>query len=302
MRELLSSLITQAAVDDPNCVVLSGDHGYALFDEIRRERPQQFLNVGIMEQGMVGIAAGLAKVGMKPIVYGLAAFVPIRVLEQIKLDVCVMGLPVKFLGDGAGLVYSTLGLSHHCAEDLACLRPLPGMRIYSPCDGFELATCFAEMLSTDGPGYLRIGKSDRPKVHAHAPSNCRPVATATSANKSVALVATGSMSSIATQNARELGIAAYSVPRIKPFDREWVNELAGFSRLIVLEEHSRHGGLYSLLAEELIDRSNPPRISSVALEERFAHFCGTHQYALSEHGLSDELLKTRIRNLVEERS
>jgi transketolase len=297
MRELLSRVITQAAVSDPSCLVLSGDHGYALFDEIRRERPGQFLNVGIMEQGMVGIAAGLAKVGMKPIVYGLSAFVPIRVLEQIKLDVCVMGLPVKFLGDGAGLVYSTLGLSHHCAEDLACLRPLPGMRIYSPCDEAELATCFAEMLAYDGPAYLRIGKSDRPKVHAHAPADCRPVATASGRSREVALVATGSMSSIATETARELGITAYSVPRIKPFLPEWVDELAAYGRLIVLEEHSRHGGLFSLLAEEMIEREKPPRLSSLSLADRFAHLCGSHQYALSEFGLSDPQLRARIRDL-----
>ena len=300
MRELLSTLITQAAVRDPNRLVLSGDHGYALFDEIRRERPNQFLNVGIMEQGMVGIAAGLAQVGMKPIVYGLAAFVPIRVLEQIKLDVCVTGLPVKFLGDGAGLVYSTLGLSHHSAEDLACLRPLPGMRIYSPCDEVELAVCFEEMLASDGPAYLRIGKSDRPKVHAKALQDCRPGVTVTSSDRSVALVATGSMSSIAAETARELGVAAYSVPRIKPFDLEWVNELAAYRRLIVLEEHSRHGGLYSLLAEELIQRPKPPQLSPLALGDRFAHLCGTHQYALSEHGLADAQIRDRVRKLVEE--
>ncbi|MDE2314713.1 MAG: transketolase, partial [Elusimicrobia bacterium] len=165
MRDILSSLITKSAAEDPRFLMLSGDHGYALFDEIRRARPGQFLNVGVAEQAMVGVAAGLARVGFRPAVYGLASFVPIRVLEQIKIDVCFSNLPVLFLGDGAGLVYSTLGASHQCGEDIACLRPLPGMRIYSPCDGEELRACYAEALGRAGPSYLRIGKSDRPSVH-----------------------------------------------------------------------------------------------------------------------------------------
>ncbi|HEX6987731.1 MAG TPA: hypothetical protein VF170_20290, partial [Planctomycetaceae bacterium] len=109
MRDTLSRALVAAAKRDPRVLVLTGDHGYALFDAFRAECGGQYVNAGVAEQGMVGIAAGLAKAGFRPIVYGLSAFIPVRVYEQIKLDVCYESLPVCFLGDGAGVVYSALG-------------------------------------------------------------------------------------------------------------------------------------------------------------------------------------------------
>src|SRR5207245_6897776 len=119
---------------EPRLVLLTGDHGYSLFDEFRHRCPGQYLNAGVAEQNMVGVAAGLAKGGLRPVVYGLSSFVPIRVLEQIKLDVCYENLPITFIGDGAGVVYSTLGSSHQSTEDIAALRALPHMSILSPAD------------------------------------------------------------------------------------------------------------------------------------------------------------------------
>src|SRR5438270_12547779 len=125
MRKAFSKALVDAAVADSRLVLLTGDHGYALFDEFRQRCPGQYINAGVAEQNMVGVAAGLAKGGLRPVVYGLSAFVPIRVLEQIKLDVCYENLPVCFIGDGAGVVYSTLGTSHQGTEAIAALRALP---------------------------------------------------------------------------------------------------------------------------------------------------------------------------------
>src|SRR5436309_2899894 len=138
MRNAFASALIQAAQTDPRVLLLTGDHGYALFDEFRRVCPDQYLNAGVAEQNMVGVAAGLAKGGLRPVVYGLSAFVPIRVLEQIKLDVCYESLPVVFIGDGAGVVYGTLGTSHQSTEDIAALRALPHLGILSPADDFEM--------------------------------------------------------------------------------------------------------------------------------------------------------------------
>lgn len=295
MREVLSSLIAQSAVTDPRFVALSGDHGYALFDAIRRERPQQFLNVGVMEQAMVGIAAGLAKVGFRPLVYGLAAFVPIRVLEQIKLDVCYSELPVIFLGDGAGLVYSTLGASHQCAEDLACLRPLPNLRIYSPCDRHELQACYRESLAwTGGPSYIRIGKSDRPVVHAAEPPDTGPRQIA-SATGPTCLAATGALCSVARDLALKHGLPALSVPRIKPMAPEIIGMLEPYERVVVLEEHSRYGGLASAIADAFTEHGRrAPLLQVFSLQDKFMDKCGSYQYALDEHALSDQALARRF--------
>jgi transketolase len=130
MRNAFSRCLVEAAREDDRVLLLTGDHGYALFDEFRQVCPEQYVNAGVAEQNMVGVAAGLAKAGFRRIVYGLSAFVPIRVLEQIKMDVCYDQLPVVFIGDGAGVVYSALGTSHQCTEDIAALRAVPHLSLW----------------------------------------------------------------------------------------------------------------------------------------------------------------------------
>src|SRR5690606_32543872 len=164
MRDTLSKALVAAAKRDSKVVVLTGDHGYALFDDFRAECGSQYINAGVAEQNMVGVAAGLAKGGFRPIVYGLSAFIPVRVYEQIKLDVCYESLPVCFLGDGAGFVYSALGTSHQCTEDIAALRALPELAILSPADDREMDRCMQLATQFDGATYLRIGKADLGRV------------------------------------------------------------------------------------------------------------------------------------------
>src|SRR5258708_4992419 len=125
MRNAFSAALLTAARTDPRILLLTGDHGYAVFDDLRRVCADKYINAGVAEQNMVGVAAGLAKAGMRPIVYGLSAFVPVRVLEQIKLDVCYESLPVLFIGDGAGVVYSSLVTSHQRTDNIAALPALP---------------------------------------------------------------------------------------------------------------------------------------------------------------------------------
>ncbi len=155
----LSNRSSTAAQADPRIVLLTGDHGYALFDEFRRVCPSQYINAGVAEQNMVGVAAGLAKGGFRPIVYGLSAFVPVRVLEQIKLDVCYEHLPVVFIGDGAGVVYGTsVEPSKHrgrCGAAGAAAHA-----ILSPADAHEMTACMDLALATESPVYLRMGKAD----------------------------------------------------------------------------------------------------------------------------------------------
>ncbi|WP_051278149.1 transketolase family protein [Solimonas flava] len=297
---MLSELIAGNAERDPKFLALSGDHGYALFDAIRQRRPGQFVNVGIMEQALVGIAAGLAKTGHRPLVYGLAAFVPLRVLEQIKMDVCFTKLPVIFVGDGAGLVYSTLGSSHQCGEDVAALRPLPYIRIYAPCDDYELQASFEEAMAYAGPAYIRVGKSDRPVV------NQRPLpdtlAHFTHQPESVAdtcLVSMGSMTAVGHAAGVEHGLPHLSVFRLKPFAENAIGLLSSFQRIIVLEEHSRYGGLASSLTDAFIDAGVAvPRVQVLSLQDHFAEHCGSYQYALSEHQLSDADVQQRLRGLM----
>lgn len=300
MRAMLSDLIAGSAERDPKFLALSGDHGYALFDAIRQRRPSQFVNVGIMEQALVGIAAGLAKTGHRPLVYGLAAFVPLRVLEQIKMDVCYTTLPVIFIGDGAGLVYSTLGSSHQCGEDVAALRPLPYIRIYAPCDDHELQASFEEAMAYAGPAYIRVGKSDRPAVNQHSLTSTQAHFTHRRDGAfDTCLVSMSSMTAVGHAAAIEHGLPHLSIFRLKPFAENAVSLLSTFKRIIVLEEHSRYGGLTSSLTDAFVDEGVAvPRIQVLSLQDHFAEHCGSYQYALSEHRLSDTDVKQRLHTLL----
>jgi transketolase len=304
MRDVLSDLIVTAAREEDRFLVLSGDHGYALFDAIRAERANQFVNVGVAEQNMIGVAAGLAKVGFRPCVYGLSAFVPIRVLEQIKLDLCHARLPVMMLGDGAGLVYSTLGVSHQCGEDIACLRPLPHVAIYSPCDAHELVACWREARTADHPAYIRLGKADRPAVHAAPLADTTPVYTHRPGGTAggVVIVATGSMVSPCTEFAARQGVACVSVPRIKPFPDELLGMCGAAVKVIVVEEHAGTGGLWTSVVEQAARRSGAGAgtlvVESLALESAFTTTGGSWQQALREHRLADDQLFARLRHLI----
>ncbi|KAI9549233.1 putative transketolase C-termil section-like [Daphnia sinensis] len=217
---------------------------------------------------MVGMAAGLARAGFRPFVYGLSAFIPLRVVEQIKLDIAHDQLPVILIGDGAGFVYSHLGTSHQSTEDIACTRAIPDLSVYSPADRFELTACMDMAYQAKAPVYLRMGKSDRGDVHAavpHAKTGSLLQAKPGQAGV-IAFIATGSLvrtaMDIATRSYPDA--AVWSTPCIKPMDSQQVATICEQSRLIVvLEEHSVLGGLGSVISE-IASELAPVRILRVA--------------------------------------
>mgnify|MGYP001177064960 CR=1 FL=1 len=303
MKDTFSSLLVDLAFKESNVLVLSGDHGYDLFNQLRESRSNQFINMGVAEQNMVGVAAGLARVGFRPIVYGLSAFVPIRVLEQIKLDVCHDGLPVIFVGDGAGFVYSQLGTSHQSTEDIAATRSIPGLIILSPGDRFEFERCFTLAYQAKLPVYLRLGKADRGDVHSKALTfnfgDLIELKKSTSENRKVALIATGSMLKMATMICNhfpELGLL--SAPCLKPLNEIQVIELSKNNDLLItLEEHSIMGGLGSSIAE-ISSRVSHARLERLGVLDQFSKHCGSYEYLLKEHQLDFPALIEKVSSLL----
>jgi transketolase len=305
MRAAFSETLVSLAKADPRILLLTGDHGYALFDSFRKACPQQYINAGIAEQNMVGVAAGLARSGFHPFVYGLSAFIPIRVVEQIKLDVAHDDLPVVFIGDGAGFVYSHLGTSHQATEDIACTRSIPNLSIFSPADRFEVPLCMRWAHAARSPVYLRLGKSDRGDVHTAAPGmdvgSVFPV-VAGAPLAEVALIATGSMVSTAKKIAanRFPGASVWSVPSIKPIDSRQVADICRRHRaVVVLEEHSVLGGLGAAIAE-IAGEFAPVRILRIGTSDRFSHHCGSYEYLLREHGLDQAAIEARMAAFLEQ--
>jgi transketolase len=287
LRDAISKTLVSLAKSNSKVVLLTGDHGYALFDEFRKECPAQYINAGIAEQNMVGVAAGLARSGYRPIVYGLSAFIPIRVLEQIKLDIAHDDLPVIFLGDGAGFVYSHLGTSHQCTEDIACSRSIPNLSVYSPSDRFESAQCLMTAYKQKKPVYIRIGKSDRGDVHStlNILQLGELIKVKAGCKSQYAFIATGSMVKTAIEVSKKFcdQIDVWSVPFIKPIDRRQVEDICLKNEaIVVLEEHSKYGGLGSLICE-IAAASYPLKVLQIAVNDCFSQKCGTYEYLLKEH-------------------
>ncbi|MBL6989638.1 MAG: transketolase [Bacteriovoracaceae bacterium] len=295
MREVLSSSIVNAAKSCEDFILLTGDHGYALFDKLRKAREDQFLNVGIMEQALISMASGMQKTGFRTMCYGLSSFVPIRVLEQIKFDVCLPSVPVKIIGDGAGMVYTTLGNSHLCAEDVSCLLPLPHIEIYSPGDPEEMRICFEEFYNSKKPAYLRVGKCENPKVNTAPLSSTDSYFTYRPKSR-VCFVSTGAMLGVVNNLAKKFSIDHLSIMKLKPMSNKVVEHLKDYDRLFIFEEHSRKGGLNSQLLDQFVVQDQRiPLIKSYSLKHSFIDKCGSYQYALYEHGLREDQLEESLK-------
>jgi transketolase len=300
MRTAFVRCLVQAAQADSRVMLLTGDHGYSLFDEFRQVCPDQYLNAGVAEQNMVGVAAGLAKGGFLPVVYGLSAFVPMRVLEQIKIDVCYKPLPVVFIGDGAGVVYSQLGTSHQCTEDLAVLRAVPNLAILSPADEHEMTACMILALKGDRPVYLRMGKADLGPVHSLPPAlDWGKLCLLRAGAGELAFIATGSMARTALTVAEQWpGSAVWSAPSIKPLRVEQFRSLCDRHQvLIVLEEHSVHGGLGAAVAE-LVSTESPTWVCRIGVQDRFSRLCGSYRYLMEEHQLTPDAVVLQVRSFL----
>jgi transketolase len=305
MRDTFSSKLVDLAQSNSQILLLTGDHGYGLFNSLREAEPQQFINMGIAEQNMVGVAAGLSRVGFKPIVYGLSAFIPIRVLEQIKLDVCHDSLPVIFIGDGAGFVYSHLGTSHQSTEDIAVTRAIPNLIVMSPGDRFELARCIDLAYNSNLPVYIRLGKADRGDVHSQNLNfnlgDLLFLKEPTSLVSRITLVATGSMLKMATLLCKRFpSLGLVSAPSLKPINEGQVRDLClKNNTIITLEEHSIFGGLGSIISDVAATLSHAT-VKKLGIQDRFSEHCGSYEYLLKEHKIDFNSLEDAIKHYIQE--
>ena len=165
MRTAFIKTLTELAGEDKNIYLLTGDLGFSVFEAFARKFPGQYINCGVAEQNMMGVAAGLALSGKKVVVYSIIPFVTMRCFEQIRNDVCLQNLDVKIVGVGGGLSYGASGATHHAVEDLAIMRALPNITILCPADPIEAELAVRAMFKIKGPVYLRLGKGREENIH-----------------------------------------------------------------------------------------------------------------------------------------
>jgi len=298
MREALSKVLVRHGKEDAGMLVLTGDHGYALFDSFRKICPSQYVNAGVAEQNMIGMAAGLAKIGFHPYVYGLSSFIPLRVLEQIKIDLAHDSSPVILIGDGAGLVYSHLGTSHQSTEDIAVTRAIPNLEIFSPCDAFELDACFEAAKKSKTTAYIRVGKADKGDVHKQKIEDWGKgdLIKIRKGSGDMVILATGSMVQTAIKLKEDafFEVEIWSVPSIKPINKEQILSIASrYESVVTIEEHSVFGGMGSVVAE-ILSEVCVSKVLRVGVQDRFSDKCGSYEYLLKEHKLDFDGIKKQI--------
>lgn len=284
----IQELILQAR-KNPKIFLAVGDLGYSVVEPFAQEFPDRFLNAGVAEQNMTGVAAGLASEGYHVFTYSIANFATLRCLEQIRNDVCYHNLPVTIVSVGAGMAYGNLGYSHHAVQDLAIMRTLPNITVLSPADPDETRECVEWLSLNPGPSYFRIGKAGEPNLHGIRGIFDGPLRVC-EGRSDVAIVATGSVLKLALDFAAEQEPdnrpSVFSMPLIKPLGKEFKNILQRFQCIITLEEHVQEGGLFSALCEILAPNCC---VKPITISEEMKSVVGSQDYLRLKAKLQERL-------------
>jgi len=303
MRNAFSEALYDEATKNPDVYIVVADISPAgSMAKFSSQYPERFINVGVAEQSMIGICAGLALNGCQPFAYTIATFSLYRPFEMVRDDLCYQNLPVTVVGMGAGVIYSTLGGTHHTMEDIAIAGAIPNMQIVVPCDPAECteATRWCAR-QKNGPVYLRIGKAGEPDLTRNAaePFQFGKLRYVRRGND-VCILTYGVITKMAAQLADELqatgkSVSLVSCHTVKPLDRAGIAEaLKRHKHVIVIEEHVPQGGLAPQTKQIAWDIRAECRLDTFTLKDAFIHNYGSHEDLLASHGLSIPQISAKI--------
>jgi transketolase len=306
MRDHFIKRLCELAQKDARIVLITGDLGFAVFDEFIRKYPDQFINAGIAEQNMTGMAAGLAMENRIVFTYSIANFSTLRCLEQIRNDACYHNANVKVVSIGGGFSYGALGISHHATEDLAIMRSLPDITVMSPCGLWETMKATDAVVNTPGTCYLRLDKSAGDDLPSFGDQSFEMgKARILKEGKDCTVFVTGGILEEvwkAEEILKKDGIdtAIISVHTIKPFDQDSVIQACKKTGgIITVEEHTLNGGLGSVVAETIVDHGiYPEKLLRIGLESKFSSIVGSQQYLRKQYGLDADAISKKIMNLL----
>jgi transketolase len=305
MRTAFFRALMQAAEHDERIHLVVGDLGFGVVEPFAERFPKRYLNAGVAEQNMTGIAAGMALSGKVVFTYSIANFPTLRCLEQVRNDVCYHQANVKIVAVGGGFAYGALGMTHHAVEDLAILRALPEMTVVAPGDPIEASAATYAIAAHPGPCYLRLGRAGEPVVHAAPIKFEIGKAIPLREGNDVTIISTGGMLATAIEVANALmvrGLEArvLSMHTLKPLDTEAVLAAMRETRaLVTLEEHSIIGGLGSAVAEVLSESGGmgiPFKRLGIGIS--FTTEVGSQEFLRQKHGLSVEGVLRSVELLV----
>jgi transketolase len=282
VRDTFIAWLCQEAVSDPRIILLTADLGYSVVEPFVRQFPGRFVNVGVAEQNMVGIAAGLALEGFRPYTYSIGIFPTFRCAEQLRNDVDYHMLPVCSCTVGSGVAYGALGYTHHAIQDLALMRSLPSTTIATPSDSFEVQAVLNWQIGSSAPMYLRLHKRGEPDLHTSVPTlePCRPLQIHTTLEAVACVVVVGFLASevLRLVMAHDVSVDVYTMPLWDMKHRNQVmGTLARYQTIISVEDHMLDGGFGSWFLETLASNNDskicipiaipPQSVGKVACEQ-----------------------------------
>ena len=285
MREHFIQRLGELVLQDPNILLITGDLGFGVFNDFRENYPANFINVGVAEQQMTGLATGLALEGKTTFTYSIANFATLRCLEQIRNDAAYHGANVNVVCIGGGFSYGALGISHHATEDLAILRSIPDITVVAPCGHWETMAATAAIAQEPGTAYLRLDKSaGDDSAITDSESFTLGRARILRPGTDCAIITTGGIleevqKAVAELSTKNIAARVISMHTIKPIDVETVMAAATETNaLITVEEHIVNGGLGSAVLEVLADHEQFTRVLRIGLESGFSSIVGSQQY------------------------
>ncbi len=303
-RQVICDVLVEAAKEDKEIVALCSDsRGSASLTKFAETHPKQFVEVGIAEQNLVSISAGLAKCGKKPYAASPASFLSTRSYEQCKVDVAYSNTNVKLIGISGGVSYGALGMSHHSAQDIAAMCSIPNMRVYIPSDRLQTEHLFKALLKDEKPAYIRVGRNPVEDVYeeGNVPFEMDK-ATVLSEGADIAIIACGEMVKPAADAAKILetkGIHATVIDMycIKPLDKETIVKAAsGAKAVITVEEHAPFGGLGSMVSQ-VVGSQCPRKVVNMALPDAPV-ITGTSKEVFDHYGLTGEGIAKKAEELL----
>lgn len=287
--------------DYPNLKILSSDMSYgARLERFKAFYPEHFINVGIAEENLIGVSAGLTSEGFKCVALAQATFITMRCYEQVRQYMSYMGYPIVLVGLSAGLIMQFMGNTHYATEDLAIMRVLPGVEVLSPADASEAVRAFEYALSSNKPCYIRLtGSADAPLLYnqygAYHPSK----ANVLKEGEDVSIIATGAMVATALEAANEIeqetgeGVKVIDMHSVQPLDFEAIEHCRRNKLVVTIEEHYVSGGLGTAVADVLMEKPNVPQLLKIGINDKYS-VVGDYGFLKIQHGLTTECITKKI--------
>jgi len=305
MRDHFVKALTEEAEKDKNIILITGDLGFGVLNDFANKFPKQYINAGVAEQNMTGIASGLGMDGKIVFTYSIGNFNTLRCLEQIRNDACYHNANVNIVSIGGGFSYGALGYSHHATEDIAIMRAIPNLNVFVPCDFWEVQEITKQVIKLGGVNYIRIDKSSAETNYNQNEKFVIGKARVLTEGENLTIITTGGITDVALNAQKEMlkegvSIRVVSMHTIKPIDREMILDCSkNTGGIITLEEHSIIGGLGGAVTEVLMQEGiYPNKFKMMGLESKFSTIVGSQEYLRSVNKLDVSSVINGIKKII----